>query len=619
MFRWLLTSLFVPLWMMVPGNAVAQESVTFQSQLQVMHQELNEDFCWFHPRVAAVPDAGAVQGRILICTLQKHLRVSDHYSGLYFMRSDDLGQSWSAPVLPPELDWKNVAEENLAVCDVTPGWHAPSRRLLVIGTRLRYSSAGEQLLDQPRSHQCAYATWDPVTGLWTEWKTLALPDEDSRHFLAAPGCVQWLVRPDGTLLLPMYSRGPTGEDFTSTVLHCRFDGVELNLIEEGDALSVAGGRGLVEPSLAYFRGLWYLTLRNDARGYVTTSRDGLHFGPLTPWKFADGADLGSYNTQQHWLVHDQGLFLAYTRRGANNDQIPRNRAPLFLAQVDPESLRVLRSTEQVLIPERGVMLGNFGACAITPDESWVTDAEYLMSATPHPHGADGSVLAARVKWSVPNRLRSADSRSRIVVLGDSITKGVRTGVSAEETFAALLETDLQEQGLEIEVVNLGIGGERTDQAVQRLARDVASLEPVLVTVMYGTNDSYVDQGRSESRLTADQFEDNLRLLVQELRRWGIQPVLMTEPRWGDKATLNGVGENPNLRLGPFMERTRKICRDQNLPLIDHYKIWSDAQTTGIEIGSWTTDQCHPNPEGHRQLAAAMLPVLQSFLKTSAGR
>jgi lysophospholipase L1-like esterase len=417
----------------------------------------------------------------------------------------------------------------------------------------------------------------------------------------------------------MYSRGRSGEDYTSKVLHCRFDGVELNLIEEGDALSVAGGRGLVEPSLASFRGLWYLTLRNDARGYVTTSRDGLHFAPLTPWKFDDDSELGTYNTQQHWLVHDQGLYLAYTRRGANNDQIPRNRAPLFLAQVDPESLRVLRSTEQVLIPERGVMLGNFGACAITPGESWVTDAEYLMSATPHPRGADGSVFAARVKWSLPNRLRSANSPTRIVVLGDSITKGVRTGVSAEETFAALLEKELRIQGLEIDVVNLGIGGERTDQALQRMARDVATLEPVLVTVMYGTNDSYVDQGRSASRLTANQFENNLRQMVLDLRRWGIQPVLMTEPRWGNKATLNGAGENPNLRLEPLMERTRKICRDQNLPLIDHYKIWSDAETAGIETGTWTTDQCHPNPEGHRRLADAMLPVLQSLLKASAGQ
>src|SRR6185436_12067028 len=98
---------------------------------------------------------------------------------------------------------------------------------------------------------------------------------------------------------------------------------------------------------------FYLTLRNDQRAYVTTSRDGLHFDAIRPWTFDDGSDLGSYNTQQHWLAHSDGLFLVYTRRGANNDHIIRSRAPLFIARVDPEKLCVIRSSERILIPERG--------------------------------------------------------------------------------------------------------------------------------------------------------------------------------------------------------------------------------------------------------------------------
>ena len=125
---------------------------------------------------------------------------------------------------------------------------------------------------------------------------------------------------------------------------------------------------------------------------------------VKPWTFDDGSDLGSYNTQAHWLVHSDGLFLSYTRRGANNDHIPRNRAPLFLAQVDPVKLNVIRSTEQVLIPERGTMLGNFGASAITENESWVTDAEYMEGDKPNPRGANGTVWAARVIWSKKNKL-----------------------------------------------------------------------------------------------------------------------------------------------------------------------------------------------------------------------
>ena len=89
------------------------------------------------------------------------------------------------------------------------------------------------------------------------------------------------------------------------------------------------------------------------------SDDGLQFAEPKPWLFDDGSDLGSYNTQQHWLAHSDGLFLIYTRRGANNDHILRHRAPLFMAQVDPQTQQVIRRTEKVVVPN-AAELGNFG-------------------------------------------------------------------------------------------------------------------------------------------------------------------------------------------------------------------------------------------------------------------
>ena len=53
----------------------------------------------------------------------------------------------------------------------------------------------------------------------------------------------------------------------------------------------------------------------------------------------------------------------------------------------------------------------------------------------------------------------------IVTLGDSITRGVRPGVDADETFAAVLEKKLIDRGIEATVINVGVGGERTDQAL----------------------------------------------------------------------------------------------------------------------------------------------------------
>ena len=76
------------------------------------------------------------------------------------------------------------------------------------------------------------------------------------------------------------------------------------------------------------------------------------FEKLKPWTFDDGTELGSYNTQQHWVSHSDGLYLVYTRRGANNDHVFRNRAPLFMAQVDPEKLQVIRSSEKNPCPRK---------------------------------------------------------------------------------------------------------------------------------------------------------------------------------------------------------------------------------------------------------------------------
>jgi acyl-CoA thioesterase-1 len=205
----------------------------------------------------------------------------------------------------------------------------------------------------------------------------------------------------------------------------------------------------------------------------------------------------------------------------------------------------------------------------------------------------------------------------IVTLGDSITKGVRTGVKAEETFSAMLETMLKKEGFDVSVVNVGIGGERTDQALARLDREVIARKPAVVTIMYGTNDSYVDKGAKTSRLTADEYTKNLKELVTRLRAANVMPVLMTEPCHGDKATANGIGEHPNVRLATFVQRCRDVAKESTVPLVDNYQVWSDHNSKGTDVGSWTTDQCHPNPQGHRLIAQTMLPVLVKVLKTPA--
>jgi hypothetical protein len=383
--------------------------VSYELHLDVAIQEASKAFCWYHPRVGAVPGRGKDGQPLVVMTMQKHfLSASDYFSGLHVMRTEDLGRTWTLPEERPELGWRQEEDGvTVGICDVTPGWHAKTGVLLAIGHTVRYANG--RLVRDPRPRETAYATYEPKSGNWQPWKTVEMPDK-ARFFSAGCGCGQWLVRPDGSLLVPFYFKGHSTDSktcYSASVMHCSFDGKELRCLQIGNLLTLDTPRGLYEPSIARHGGRFYMTLRNDVRGYVAVSEDGLHYGPARAWTFDDGTELGSYNTQQHWAAHRNGLFLAYTRRGAGNDHIPRHRAPIFIAQVDPARLCVIRKSERVAIPERGAELGNFGVSMIDDRETWLTVGEG-MSLYPKmkpDRAANGSVFVARMTWA---RRNSAD-------------------------------------------------------------------------------------------------------------------------------------------------------------------------------------------------------------------
>jgi hypothetical protein len=261
-------------------------------------------------------------------------------------------------------------------------------------------------IDKPGATWLFYTTYDPQTDRWSDWAAVGERAE-GLHGVAS-GCCQWLVEPDGSILLPVYLQPSSGAVWDVQVWSCRFDGSRLAVAAKGNQIKRSGGRGIHEPSLAKFDGRYWLTIRADDTAFVTTSEDGLNYEPIVEWTFDDGKVLGSVSTQQHWVTHSDGLFLAYTRRGANNDDIARYRAPIFIAQVDPEKKVVLRSTERVLLPNRGVPMGNFGANYVTPNETWVSVGENMWNYGKHAptaKGAEGAILMARIIWSKPNRIR----------------------------------------------------------------------------------------------------------------------------------------------------------------------------------------------------------------------
>lgn len=220
----------------------------------------------------------------------------------------------------------------------------------------------------------------------------------------------------------------------------------------------------------------------------------------------------------------------------------------------------------------------------------------------------GTTATARIKKEAPP--------IKIITLGDSITTGVRPGVKPEETFATLLQESLKKEGINAEVVNVGIGGENTAQCLRRLRDEVIDKKPAFVTIMYGANDSYVDKGKTAPRLTEDEFRANLAKIVDDLRKAGIVPILMTSNRLGDKHPNNGAGEHPGKRLEAYAKICREVAKEAKVPLVDHFEFWTKTNADGVDIDRWMTDSCHPNVRGHQEMAKLMLPVI---LRTIRGK
>lgn len=367
--------------------------------------------CWCHPRAGIVPGAGKAGGPRVVMTMNTlDVSGSDVFKAVYSFHTDDLGKTWTEPKaqepLAPITEKIDGEELPVALSDCWPTWHAKSKTLLGTGHDVVYTR--EWKVKNPRPRSTTYSTYDPKNDAWSKWQRMKIPGDQFGD--AGPGCVQRYDDEAGSILMPIYFR-PPGKNSRVVVTRCSFDGKELKYLEHGNELSIDDAtRGLHEPSLTRFGGEYFLTLRNDKQGFVTRSEDGLKYRPIEPWKFDDGSDLGNYNTQQHWVTHSDSLYLVYTRKGANNDHVFRHRAPLFMGQVDPKSLRVIRATEQILVPERGARLGNFGVTQVSPHETWVTVAEWMQTWPPkivipvnNPYGSDGSVWIARIKWTKENK------------------------------------------------------------------------------------------------------------------------------------------------------------------------------------------------------------------------
>lgn len=408
----------------------AATAVIDRIENEIVLQGRRDNQAWFEPAIGMIPARNGKGPEVFIrATLLTGMDVGPQV----YIKTGDHGRTWSNPVMTQ--NWRKEEQEDHSFEEPWFGlqFHRKTGVFVALGqthfvrdgggnlfgpgvARDNYYFKNEGHYHSPKLNgRVVTSLWNPAKNDFEPWIPMDLPAE------AGVGLYyngQIHEQDDGTLLIPGYDRSPRTDGVEDkytrvTVLRCSFDGRRLKYLDHGSVLTVDTERGLAEPSLVKFGGKFFLTIRHNLRGYVAASEDGLNFGAPMPWRFDDGEELGNYNTQQKWLKHRDALYLIYNRRSELNNGVVRSRAPLFLAEVDPQTLRVKRHTERVLIPENRARMGNFNVVNISENEAWITTGEWLQGQFPDSKKGDlfwvdsksvnymryiGNLLLARVYW-----------------------------------------------------------------------------------------------------------------------------------------------------------------------------------------------------------------------------
>lgn len=287
--------------------------------------------------------------------------------------------TWNRTDYPEALRERTDAQGFRFVPTFNWKFHPASGNAIAFGHVLRH--LGKKLSDHLEHCAISYSVHDFADGSFTPWKSFRITIDGQERPCVAYG--QRVDLPNGDILLP-FSTIKKLEGWNSIrscgSVRCRFDGKALKVIETGNLVTHPTPRGFVEPSMAEHNGVFYMTLRaQDGYSHVTTSKDGLTWEKPHPWRWDNGDPIPMDQTMTKFVVRTDGVFLVYTRITKDNKGVFRHRAPVFIAQIDPDAVCLVRETESTLLADNGFPLGNFAVHEVSPSETWVTAPEWDRS------------------------------------------------------------------------------------------------------------------------------------------------------------------------------------------------------------------------------------------------
>lgn len=199
----------------------------------------------------------------------------------------------------------------------------------------------------------------------------------------------------------------------------------------------------------------------------------------------------------------------------------------------------------------------------------------------------------------------AEGRLTILAMGSSSIEGI--GASRRELgFVPLLEAGLERRlpGVEVTVINKGIGGETARETADRLEREIAAARPDLVIWQLGTNDVLRD------RPSDDVFAD-LRRGEAVLDAAGVDVLLVDSQRLPEGTTNPSFrGRNPALA-----EMARLIALEGGRKgYAVHGRFAAMSGWDGLQRGGVGPDDLHLNDEGYACWAETAAEGLAAALR-----
>ncbi|MBI3922187.1 MAG: exo-alpha-sialidase, partial [Armatimonadetes bacterium] len=378
----------------------------------------------------------------------------------------------------------------------------------------------------------------------------------------------------------------------------------------GDVHVAESPMGADEPALVQLKNgdLFMIARTSTSRPYETRSHDG----GLT-WEDPKPSRFQGFNSPSCLLrLKDKSVLRVW-------DNSASNRFPL-VASLSTDECKTWSPPRTLTEPTADAKGELSFRTACYPSAAQAKDGTIVVVWW-ETSAAGSNIGLARFNRAWVEEAKGRPKPGTIVAFGDSVTLGARPGVTEYQTFRHLLEGRLKEKGVNARVVNAGVGGSNTRDALARMERDVLAEDPQLVIVTFGVNDAAMIDGgpvaRTEPRVLLDEYRANLNEILLRCRQAKAKVLLCTPTPMTRAYPYSNMGEysqakheDINYMLRRYAEAARQVARQQKIPLVDLF----DLFTTRPEGLSLIPDGNHPWPEGHALIAEALFEVVRKALQ-----